>query len=297
MTETPAAAPPAAAERPPSDWAVALRRVAGNPLALVGAVLVVVVVVSALLAPWLTPYDPIALDVINRLQPPSAAHWMGTDQLGRDVFTRVLYGGRIALTVAAIAVSGSLILGTVLGLIAGYGPSWLDAVILLLFDTVRSFPTVVFALAVVAVVGPSLETVVGVVIVTNIPTYGRIVRTQTLALRHNEFILAERAMGASTPRILTVHVLPNIIGPVLILASMDIPVVITIEAGLSFLGLGIRPPTPSWGNILNDGYSFIRNSPWPVIAGGIPLIVTTLGFTFLGEALRDVFDPKLRRTG
>jgi len=290
-------APRARAERRVASpgWQLALRRLFANPMAVIGAALVVVVVVSALFANLLAPYDPLAIDVLDRLKAPSLEHWLGTDQLGRDVLSRVLYGGRVALEVAAIAVSASLIIGALLGMLAGLGPHWLDNLMILLFDVVRSFPTVVFALAVVAIVGPSLETVIAVVVVTSIPAYGRIVRTQTLALRNQEFILAERAMGASTGRILAYHVAPNIIGPVLILASMDIPVVITIEAGLSFLGLGIRPPTPSWGNILNDGYSFIRSSAWPVIAGGVPLIVTTLGFTFLGEALRDTFDPRLRK--
>ena len=158
----------------------------------------------------------------------------------------------------------------------------------------RSFPTVLFALAVVTLTGPSLWTIVLIVIVTTTPVYGRVVRTQTLALKGQEFILAERAMGAGPVRVLLVHVLPNLIGPLLILASMEIPVVITIESGLSFLGLGVRPPTPSWGSILNDGYGFIRDTPWPVIAAGAPIVLTTLGFTFLGEALRDVVDPRLR---
>jgi peptide/nickel transport system permease protein len=152
-----------------------------------------------------------------------------------------------------------------------------------------------FALAVITVVGPSLETIIFVVVVTSVPGYGRIVRSATLSIRNTEFILAEQSLGAGTVRVLGQHVLPNVVAPLLILGSMDIPVVITFEAGLSFLGLGVKPPTPSWGSILNDGFSFIRNTPWLVIAGGIPLIVTTLGFTFLGEALRDVFDPKLKK--
>lgn len=272
-----------------------LGRVVAEPLGLLGLVLVSIMVASALLADLIVPYDPIAIDPRNRLLPPSLDHWLGTDQLGRDLFSRVVMGGRVALEVALICISLALSIGIVLGMLAGFGPRWLDNILILLFDTVRSFPTVMFALAVVTLVGPSLETVILVVVVTSIPTYGRIVRTQTQALRNNQFILAERSMGASMGRILGVHILPNVIGPMLILASMDIPVVITIEAGLSFLGLGVRPPTPSWGSILNDGYSFIRNTPWPIIAGGIPLIITTLGFTFLGEALRDTFDPKLRK--
>ena len=283
------------APEPRAAVADALRRILRDPLGALGAALVLLFVLSALLAPWIAPYEPNALDVPARLEGPSLAHPLGTDNLGRDVLSRVLYGGRIALAVALTAVGLSLAGGILLGLIAGYGPGWLDNILLLLFDSVRAFPVVMFALAVITVVGPSLETVVLVVVVTSVPQYARIIRTQTLSLRHTEFILAERALGAGAPRVLLVHILPNVIGPLLILASMEIPVVITIEAGLSFLGLGVRPPTPSWGNILNDGYAFIRNTPWLVIAGGIPVVLTTLGFTFLGETLRDVFDPRLRR--
>jgi peptide/nickel transport system permease protein len=286
---------PVAAQEPRTAFADVLRRILRDPLGALGTALVLLFVLSAVLAPWIAPYEPNALDVPARLQGPSVAHPLGTDNLGRDVLSRVLYGGRIALAVALTAVGLSLAGGIVLGLIAGYGPRWLDNVLLLLFDSVRAFPVVMFALAVITVVGPSLQTVILVVVVTSVPQYGRIIRAQTLSLRHTEFILAERSLGAAAPRVLLVHILPNVIGPLLILASMEIPVVITIEAGLSFLGLGVRPPTPSWGNILNDGYAFIRNTPWLVIAGGLPVVLTTLGFTFLGETLRDVFDPRLRR--
>jgi peptide/nickel transport system permease protein len=293
----PTSEPAFAAVAPPEEgpFADALRRVLRDPLGALGALLVVLFVLSAVLAPMIAPYDPNALDVPARLQGPSFDHLLGTDNLGRDVLSRVLYGGRIALGVALTAVGLSLVAGILLGLIAGYGPHWLDNLLLLLFDSVRAFPVIMFALAVITVVGPSLQTVILVVVVTTIPQYARIIRTQTLSLRHAEYILAERSLGAGAPRVLLVHILPNVIGPLLILASMEIPVVITIEAGLSFLGLGVRPPTPSWGNILNDGYAFIRNTPWLVIAAGIPLVLTTLGFTFLGETLRDVFDPRLRR--
>ena len=273
----------------------ALARVLRDPLGALGLALVLLFVLGAVLAPLVAPHEPNALDIRARLQGPSLGHLLGTDNLGRDVFSRVLFGGRIALTVALTAVGLSLALGLALGLVAGYGPRWLDNLLLVLFDSVRAFPVIMFALAVITVVGPSLATVVAVVVVTSIPAYARVARTQTLALRHAEFILAERSLGAGTPRVLLVHVLPNVVGPLLILASMEVPVVITIEAGLSFLGLGVRPPAPSWGNILSDGYAFIRNTPWLVIAGGLPVVLTTLGFTFLGETLRDVFDPKLRR--
>jgi peptide/nickel transport system permease protein len=272
-----------------------ISRIRLDPLGLCGLILVALMVSSAVLASWLIPHNPIALDILHRLEPPSMAHLMGTDQLGRDVFSRVIMGGRIALKVALVSISLALSCGLVLGLIAGYGPPWVDRLMILFFDTIRSFPTIIFALAVVTLIGPSMETVILVVIITTIPVYGRIVRAQAQSMKNNEFILAERSMGAGMPRIVAVHMLPNIIGPLLIIASMDIPAVVTIEAGLSFLGVGVRPPTPSWGSILNDGYSFIRNTPWLIISGGIPLILTTLGFTFLGESLRDIFDPKLRK--
>ena len=295
MTATAAAAP---ALEHASAWTAfrrSLGRVVREPLGALGLFMVVLIVGSAIGADWLAPFDPNKIDIRAKLEPPSAEHLLGTDQLGRDIFSRVLVGGQIALQVSLVAIGAALAVGLVLGLVAGFGPRWLDHALVLLFDTVRSFPTVMFALALITLLGPSLETVVVVVVVTQIPIYARMVRTQTLALRSAEFIMAERVMGAGFFRILAVHILPNVIGPLLILASMDIPFVITIEAGLSFLGMGVRPPTPSWGTILNDGYSFLYNTPWPAIAGGLPVIITTLGFTFLGESLRDVFDPKLRK--
>jgi len=269
-------------------------RLRKDSLGMTGLVIVVVILLASIFAPVLTPHDPLEVDVYNRLVSPSWQHWLGTDQLGRDVLSRVLFGGRIALKVALVAISVSMAVGLLLGMMAGFGPKWLDRLLVICFDTLRSFPTIMFALAIVALTGPSLNTVIGVIIITSIPVYGRIVRTQTQALRENDFILAERAMGASTARILRDHILPNIAAPLLILASMDVPAVVGMEAGLSFLGLGVTPPTPSWGNILSDGYSYLRNSPWPIIAGGIPLILVTLGFTFFGESLRDILDPKLR---
>ena len=273
-----------------------IKRISRDPLGLMGLCLVVLMVVSALFASLIAPYDPIQLNIMDRLQAPSASHLLGTDQLGRDLFSRVLFGGQVALKVALISIGAALSIGIMLGMIAGFGPRWLDNVIMLFFDTIRSFPTVMFALATVALVGPSLTTVIVVIVVTSIPTYGRVVRTQTLIIKSNEFVKAEQVMGASLMRILTIHILPNVVGPLLILASMDIPTVIALEAGLSFLGMGVKPPTPSWGSILNDGYTLIRNTPWPIIAGSVPLILVTLGFTFLGESLRDQLDPKLRKS-
>jgi len=281
--------------REPGRFALFLSRLGKNPLGVLGAVLVVLMVASALLADVIILHDPAKIMVGPRLAPPSWEFLMGTDQLGRDVFSRVIMGGRVALLVAFASLGAALTAGLFLGLIAAFGPRWLDNFLLLVFDTIRSFPVIIFALAVVTLMGPSLVSVIFVVAVTTIPIYARVVRTQAHALRSSEFITAERAMGASTGRILLIHVLPNVIGPLLILVSMDVPLVITLEAGLSFLGMGVRPPTPSWGTILSDGYDHIRQSVWLVVAGGIPIVLTTLGFTFLGEALRDIFDPKLRK--
>lgn len=274
---------------------VLIKRISSDPLGLLGLCLVTLIVVSALGATIFAPYDPIQLNIMDRLQGPSANHLLGTDQLGRDLFSRVLFGGQVALKVAFLTIGSALIIGVVLGMIAGYGPVWLDNSIMLLFDTIRSVPTIMLALAAVAMVGPSITTVIFVIAVSSIPNYGRVVRTQTLTIKSKDFVKAEMLMGASILRILSIHILPNILGPLLILASMDIPTVIALEAGLSFLGMGVKPPTPSWGSILNDGFALIRNTPWPIIAGSIPLVLATLGFTFLGESLRDLIDPKLRK--
>ncbi|RUV61012.1 ABC transporter permease [Mesorhizobium sp. M5C.F.Ca.IN.020.29.1.1] len=271
-----------------------LRQFRKSRLGLLGAVVVVLIVASAIFAPLLITHDPIRIMVGPRLAAPSADFLLGTDQLGRDTFSRVVMGGRIPLLVAFASLGSSLTVGLVLGLVAGFGPRWLDNLLLLVFDTIRSFPGIIFALAVIGLLGPSLGSIIFVIAITSMPIYARVARTQTKALRNSEFIAAERSMGAGTTRMLAVHVLPNVIGPLVILVSMDVPAVIAVEAGLSFLGLGVRPPTPDWGVILHDGYSYINQTVWLVIASGIPIVIATIGFTFLGETLRDIFDPKLR---
>ena len=270
-------------------------RLVKDPMGLVGLLIVVSFVVIAIFADFFAPYDPSKLDILNKLQGPSADHLFGTDQLGRDTLSRLIHGTQIALMVAGVSIGLAVLIGSILGAIAGYGPNWLDFVIMLLFDMVRSYPVIMFALAVVVLFGPSLFTIMAIIVATSFPTYGRLMRTQTQSLRQAEYILSARALGLGMPRILVRHVMPNTIGPILIVASMDVPFVIALEAGLSFLGLGVRPPTPSWGSILNDGYTYIRNSKWILISAGIPLILVTIGFTFLGEQLRDIFDPKIDR--
>ena len=272
-----------------------IRKLCSTPLGLISVIVVTAFFVVGITGDWIAPYDPIKLDIRAKLQGPTAAHWLGTDQVGRDVFSRLLVGTKVASYLAVTAVSISLTIGIFLGMIAAFTSRWVDWSMLLIFDTVRSFPTLMFALAVIALFGPSVNTIIGIVVISTFPSYARLVRTQVLSLRNTEYIEAQRAMGASLPRILMRHIFPNVIGPVMIVASMDIPLVIGVEAGLSFLGLGVRPPTPSWGTILNDGFSFIRNTPWIVVSAGLPLILTTVAFTTLGERLRDILDPKLRR--
>jgi peptide/nickel transport system permease protein len=270
-------------------------RVLVDPVAATAVAIIALIVFGAVFADWVAPYDYKAMDLDARFAPPSAAHLLGTDNLGRDTFSRLLHGARIALFVGLTAVGLAAAIGLVLGMVGGFGPRWLDNTILFLFDTLRAYPTIIVALALGAILPRGLGTVIFVVVLTSLSEYGRVARTQTQAIRGREFIDAERAMGASTSRILLLHVLPNVLGPFFILAAINLPVVITVEAGMSFLGVGVEPGTPSWGATLKDGFDYIRNTPWLIIAGGAPLIVVTLGFTFLGEALRDVLDPKLRK--
>ncbi|MDS9947092.1 MAG: ABC transporter permease, partial [Planktomarina sp.] len=266
-----------------------------DPMGAVGLLIVISFLLVAIFAGVLAPYDPNKIDILNKLQGPSLQHLVGTDQLGRDTLSRLIHGTQIALIVAVVSIGLAVLMGSILGAIAGYGPAWLDFIIMLIFDTMRSYPVIMFALAVVVLFGPSLTTIMVIIMATSFPTYGRLMRTQTQTLRKSEYILSAQALGIGTPQILLKHVLPNTIGPILIVASMDVPFVIALEAGLSFLGLGVRPPTPSWGSILNDGYTYIRNSSWILFSAGAPLILVTIGFTFLGEQLRDILDPKIGR--
>lgn len=272
----------------------ALQALLRDPMGLLGLILVATFLGMALFAPLVSPQDPIKVDVMNKFKPPSLDHWAGTDQLGRDTLSRIIWGSRTALSIALTATGIAGLAGLLLGLIAGFGPRWLDGILVLLFDSVSSLPMIMFALAVITVIGPGTGTLLLVIVLVSIPGYARLIRAQTLTLKNSDFVMAERAMGASSARIVLLHLLPNVVGPLLIVLSMDVPVVIMLEAGLSYLNLGVRPPTPSWGNILYDGYTSLRSAPTMVIAATLPLILATLGFTFLGEGLRDALDPKLQ---
>ena len=261
-----------------------------------GVIAVALLLVLAIFSPVVASHNPNAIAPIDRLQGPSAAHFFGTDQLGRDLYSRVVYGTRIAIGVSVVVMSISLSIGLFLGIMAAYAPRAIDQLILSVFDIINSFPRLILALALVAVLGAGLTNVIVLVSVVFIPQFGRVARAQTIAIRNSLFLEAEQVLGTQPWRILLHHVLPNIIGPIFVLSSMNIPVVITIEAGLSFLGVGIRPPLASWGGLLHDGYTYLDQSPWLAVFSGLALIFATLGFTLLGEALRDAIDPKLRQS-
>ena len=274
-----------------------MRGALGRPAGLLGAGLVGAIVGAAVLAPWIAPYDPDALAVLDRFAGPSLGHLLGTDQLGRDLLSRLLHGATVAMGIAlsSIALAGAA--GTALGVLAAFASAAWERPILVAFDIVAAFPSLVLALAAVAVFGPSNANLVGIVAVTLVPQFGRVARAQALALHAAPFLEAERILGASAGRILWSHVLPNIAGPLIVLASMEVPVVITIEAGLSFIGLGVRPPLASWGTLIYDGYSYLSDSTLPVLFASLALAVATLGFTLFGEALRDALDPRARVRG
>src|SRR5271157_663836 len=267
-----------------------------QPLGAIGFTIVLAFLICVVFAPWIAPYDYARLDIPNRMEGPSEKYWLGTDCLGRDIFSRLVYGSRIAFETALPSVGIALTVGTLLGLIAGYTGGWIDNIIVVIMDTLQAFPSIMLSLAILALLGPSLVNVIIVIGLTWMPNYARVIRAQTLAIREKAFVEAERSLGATDRSILLSHILPNVIAPALIMAAMDLPWVITFEAGLSFLGLGVRPPTPSWGAILSEGYDHIFETPWPILWAGITLALTTLGFTLLGEALRDVLDPRLSGT-
>ena len=267
-----------------------------RPLGAIGFVIVLIFAIAVIFAPLIAPYDYARQDIPKRMEGPSATYWLGTDHLGRDIFSRLVYGSRIAFGTALPSVAIALTVGTLLGLLAGYVGGWIDNTIVVTMDTLQAFPSIMLSLAILALLGPSLINVIIVIGLTWMPNYARVIRAQTLSIREKAFVEAERSLGATNRGILLSHILPNAIAPALLLAAMDLPWVITFEAGLSFMGMGVLPPTPSWGAILSEGFAHIFESQWPIIWSGITLALTTLGFTLFGESLRDVLDPRLSGT-
>lgn len=284
---------PSAPTRLASAIGSLLRDVAGRTTGMLGLVLLGMLFISITIGPSLVD-DPASQELARRLEPPSMDYLLGTDHLGRDLLARVVAGSRIALGVAVPAVVGAMVLGLVFGLAAGYLGGWMDRVVVVVTDALQAFPAVILALAFLALLGASLTNVVIVVALGFAPGYVRVARASVFAIRENVFVEAERSLGASDLRMIAVHIMPNVIAPMLILMAIDLPVAVTIEAGLSFIGLGVPPPTPSWGVILADGFERVREAPWPMVWPGVALALTTLGFTLFGEALRDRLDPTVR---
>lgn len=268
------------------------RRVARSGAGTFGIVVALGVVLAAILAPWISPYDVAAIDVPRRLEGPSTDYWLGTDHLGRDLLSRIIGGTRIALRIAVLSVLIGLVSGVVLGLVAGYVGGIVDAALVVVIDAVQSFPAVILALTVLALVGTSTTGTILVIGLAMVPGFARVTRASVLSVKQNPYIDAERSLGAAPVRILFVHVLPNVVAPLLVLTAMNLPNAIAVESGLAFLGLGVEPPTPDWGVILQEGFERIFLSPWPVVWTCLTLAVVTLGFTFLGERLRDVLDVR-----
>ena len=286
-----AESPPAALR--PAGRLNLLREVVRRPSGLFGLAVVGILVLVAAAPSLFAPDSVDGQDIPARLQGPSWSHLTGTDEIGRDLLSRLIFSCRIELGVAIPSVLGALILGLILGVIAGYRGGMLDNALIVVMDSLQAFPAVILALVLLALLGSSLQNVIIVITVAFIPNYARVSRALVLALKNNQFVEAERSLGASPLRLVLVHIVPNILAPLFILLAMDIPSAITVEAGLSFLGLGVQPPTASWGVMLADGFARVQDSPWGVIAPGVALMLATLAFTLLGETLRDVFDPRL----
>jgi peptide/nickel transport system permease protein len=276
-----------------ASWFAVIREVARRPAGLFGLLVVGSLVFLAIFAPLVAPYDPAAQDIPNRLQGPSWDHVLGTDQLGRDLLSRLIFGVRVALSVALPGVLAALVIGLLLGLVAGYVGGRTDNSMIIMMDTLQAFPAIILALVLLALLGASRSSVVLVIAVSFAPNYARVTRALVLTTKQNPFVEGARSLGAGNARIVGIHILPNVIAPLFVLLAMDLPAAITIEAGLSFLGLGVPPPTPSWGVMLQDGFDRVRDDAWPIIWAGLTLMVVTLGCTFLGETLRDVVDPRL----
>ncbi|MDQ6982414.1 MAG: ABC transporter permease [Mariprofundus sp.] len=266
-----------------------------SPLMLIGGTLVLGVALLALLAPWIAPYDPTDIDVSVILMSPSWQHWCGTDTLGRDVFSRMLFGARVSLAVGFVAVGISLILGLILGAVAGFFGGRTDALLMRITDMVLCFPTFFLILAVIAFLEPSIWNIMIVIGLTSWMGVARLVRAEFLSLSHREFVLAAHSLGASPVRLMWRYLLPNAMGPILVSAILGIAGAVLIESGLSFLGLGVQPPDASWGNILTDGKDNIQIAWWLSVYPGMAILTTVLGYNLLGEGLRDYFDPKLRQ--
>jgi peptide/nickel transport system permease protein len=287
---------PVRAERPHSFVAGALRRLVRRRVVVVGVVLVAILAFLGLLGRFLAPYSPTAQDLTHVLGQPSASHWLGTDELGRDILSRLLWGASTSLQVGMGAVLLACIPGVMVGVSVAYRGGWVDNSVMRVLDGLMAFPPLILALTIVAVLGSSLFNVILAIAITSFPHYARIVRGQVLSVREHDYVLAVRCVGARDGRIVFRHILPNVISPVLVQASLGVGFAIVAEAGLSFLGVGIQPPTPSWGTMIQVGFQYLEVAPWLVMAPATMIFMAVLGFNLLGDGLREALDPHLRPT-
>ncbi|TKT76139.1 ABC transporter permease [Aquamicrobium sp. LC103] len=263
-----------------------------NPLTVIGAIIILVLVVTALFAPWIAPYSATGQNLSNRLLPPGAEHWMGTDELGRDIFSRVIYGSQITLTIVLLVAVIAAPLGLLIGAVSGYFGGWVDRLLMGVTDIFLSLPKLILALAFVAALGPGINNAIIAIAITTWPAYARIARAETLTFRNSEFISALQLQGASAARVIVRHILPLCTSSMIIRVTLDMAGIILTAAGLGFLGLGAQPPLPEWGAMISRGRAFILDQWWVATMPGIAIIVVSLGFCFLGDGLRDVLDPK-----
>lgn len=271
-----------------------LWRALHNAQIVIGMVCIMLFLVPALFAPIVTKRGPAELDLATTFAGPSVADYFGTDEMGRDLFSRIVYGGRVSLRVAGIAVGIGLAIGLPTGLLAGYYGGWTDHIIMRVMDALQAFPAVLLAIVIAAILGPGLTNTMIAIGIVSIPRFSRIMRGQVLTLKEDEFIVASRALGARNTRLIFIHIFPNGLAPIIVAAAVSSAAAILTEASLSFVGLGAKPPTPSWGGMLQTGYKFLEIAPWLSIFPGMAIAITTLGLNFLGDGLRDVLDPKLK---
>jgi len=275
--------------------AIITRQLRRNRGAMIGLALIVVEILLALAAPWVAPYDPLEQSVFAALKPPSRLHFFGTDDVGRDILSRILHGARISLRVGLISVSIAATVGTLLGILAGFRGGWLDSAIVGMTDVLLAFPGILLALTIIAILGPGLPNVMVAVGIGGIPTYTRVARGSTLTIKSREYVTSARAVGCRNARIMLRYILPNVLPPLIVLMTVGVAGAILTASGLSFLGLGAQPPAPEWGSILNAGRTYLRQAWWFAVFPGLAITVTVLGMNMLGDGLRDALDPRLRR--
>lgn len=272
-----------------------IRQIARDRLTFSGLAILALVVLAAIFAPLISPYDPRDQDVLHVFANPSPRHWLGTDDLGRDILSRIIWGARATLYVGFVSVTIAVVCGVTLGLVAGFYGSWIDSIISRLVDVVFAFPTILLAIGVVGMLGPSLTNAMIAIGVVYTPVYARLTRSMTLATKGREYVEAAVVAGGTDFRLLWRHILPNITAPLIIQTSLSLSLAILTEASLSFLGLGTQPPNPSWGTMVNNGQRLIELSPWQAVFPGVAIMLTVLGFNLVGDGLRDALDPRLRR--